>query len=133
MKNSYVFITLVLFAGVIVTGTGCHSNADRDNPKDLLDRYFLSAIKQDYGAAYGCYYAAYQARVSKDEYVRHRKEASVLQSYRVTSITENGDAAEAQVKLTFGPSQKLNRARPVTTEVREDMVRENGVWKIKVW
>ncbi len=131
MKRYSLLATLLLGA-VIILGAGCHSS-DKGSPKDLLDRYFPSAIKQDYAATYVCYYGAYHAKVGKDEYIRHRKEASPLLAYAVKSITENGGAAQAQVELTFGPSQKLRRTQPVTTSVKEDMVRENGEWKIKVW
>jgi hypothetical protein len=123
---------MTLLAGtMILTGAGCHS--DKGSPKGLLNRYFSAAIRQDYAAAYLCYYDAYKAKVSQDDYIRHRKEASVLNSYAVKSITEQGNTAEAQVELTFGPSQKLKRDRPVSTAVKEEMVRENGEWKIKVW
>ncbi len=41
--------------------------------------------------------------------------------------------AQARVDLLFGSSQKLKRDRPVLASVTEEMVRENGEWKIKVW
>lgn len=131
MKNKYSLFTLFLFGMVLITGAGCHS--DNGGPKNLLDRYFASAIRQDYAATYTCYYDTYKAKVNKDEYVRHRKEASVLKAYAVKSISQQGDTAEAQVELTFEKSQKLKRDRPETALVKEDMVRENGEWKIKVW
>ena len=77
--------------------------------------------------------SAHKKKVSKDEYVRHRKEASTLKSYTVRSITQHGDTAEARVDLTFDKSQKLKRDRPVLASVTEDLVLENGQWKIKVW
>lgn len=116
---------------MIVTGAGCHSS--NGSPQNLLDRYFSSAIRQDYASTYACYYKAYKAKVNKDEFIRHRREASVLTAYTVKSIDEQGDAAQAEVELTFEKSQKLKRDRPVTALVKEDMVRENGEWKIKVW
>lgn len=122
---------MLLAGAVILTGTGCHS--DKGNPKDVLNRYFSAAIKQDYATAYLCYYDAYKAKVSKDDYIRHRKDASVLWAYTVKSIKEQGNTAEAQVELTFEPSEKMKRDRPVTTAIKEEMVRENGEWKIKVW
>lgn len=112
-------------------GAGRHSKSE--GPNHLLDQYFSSAIRQDYDATYACYYDAYKAKVNKDEYIRHRKEASALKAYTVKSITEKGDTAQAQVELTFDKSQKLKRDHPVTASVKEDMVRENGEWKIKVW
>jgi hypothetical protein len=120
-----------LFGIVLIMGAGRHSRSE--GPNTLLDRYFSSAIRQDYAATYACYYGAYKAKVNKDEYIRHRKEASVLKAYTVKSITEQADTAQAQVELTFEKSQKLKRDHPVTASVKEDMVRENGEWKIKVW
>ena len=131
MKNKYSLFTLFLFGIVLIIGAGCHS--DKGSPQNLLDRYFSSAIRQDYAATYACYYKAYKAKVNMDEYIRHRKEASVLKAYAVKSISQQGDTAEAQVELTFDKSQKLKRDRPVTALVKEDMVRESGEWKIKVW
>jgi hypothetical protein len=131
MKNRYMIIAALLAGAAIMTGTGCHSN--RDNPKDLLNTFFQAAIRQDYASVYPCYYDAYKAKVSEDDYIRHRKDASVLRSYTVKSITADGDTAHAQVELTFAPSKKLKRDRPFSTAVTEEMVRENGEWKIKVW
>ena len=99
----------------------------------MLDRYFSSAIRQDYAATYDCYYNAYKAKVTKDEFIKHRKEASVLQAYKIISLTQKGDTAQAQVLLTFAPSEKLNRKEPVSTTVTEDMIMEGGQWRIKVW
>lgn len=131
MKSRYMILATLLAGAAIMLGAGCHS--DRDNPKDLLNTYFTAAIRQNYAAVYPCYYGAYQAKVSKDEYIRHRKEASVLRSYTLKSVTEQGNTARARVELTFEPSQKLKRDRPVSTVVTEEMVRESGEWKIKVW
>ncbi len=131
MKSRYMILAALLTVAAIMLGAGCHS--DRDNPTDLLNTYFTAAVRQDYAAVYPCYYDAYKAKVNKDEYIRHRKEASVLRAYSVKSITEEGNAARAQVELTFEPSQKLKRDRPFSTAVTEEMVRENGEWKIKVW
>ncbi len=131
MKSRYMILAALLTVAAIMLEAGCHS--DRDNPKDLLNAYFTAAIRQDYASVYPCYYGAYQAKVSKDEYIRHRKDASVLRSYTVKSITADGDTARAQVELTFAPSKKLKRDRPYSTAVTEEMVRENGEWKIKVW
>ncbi len=133
VRKRYSLILLQLIAGALLfaPGTGCHSRAA--DPKELLDRYFSSAIKQDYATTYDCYYAAYKAKVSRDEFIKHRKEASVLQSYKIVSLTQDGDTARAEVLLTFAPSEKLNRKEPVSTTVTENMVREGGQWKIKVW
>ncbi len=131
MIRRHMILATLLVAAAIMTEASCHS--DKDNPKDLLNRYFTAAIRQDYAAVYPCYYDAYKAKVSKDEYIRHRKDASVLRAYTVKSITEQGNTAQAQVDLTFEPSQKLQRDRPFSTAVTEEMVREDGEWKIKVW
>jgi hypothetical protein len=124
-----IFLTFAL-AGLLLVG--CQK--DTAGPKELLERFFASAVKQDYGATYDCYYGAYKDKVSREEFIKHRKEASVLQAYQIVSIKMNsGDSAEAEVRLTFGPSEKLKRKTPATITVKEDMIREKGGWKIKVW
>ena len=123
---------IILFLGVMLIGLGCQH--DTAGPKDLLNKYFSSAIKQDYATTYTCYYDAYKAKVSREEYIRHRKEASVLLSHKIISIKMlKSDLAEAEVQLTFGPSEKLKRKEPATITVKEDLIKEKGEWRIKVW
>jgi len=129
MKVRY---SLLIFIGaILLIASGCQQN--KTGPKELLDKYFSAAVKQDYATAYSCYYDAYKAKVTQEEYIRHRKEASVLQSYKVISVKQEGDTAQAEVQLVFGPSDKLKRKEPVTTTVTEELIKENGAWKIKVW
>lgn len=110
---------------------GC--NSSQGSPQATLDKYFSSAVRQDYATTYDCYYKRYQDKVEKDDFIKHRKEASILKDYRIVSVTRNGDTAQAVAQLTFAPSEKLHRPEPVTVKVTEDVVRENGDWKIKVW
>jgi hypothetical protein len=126
------FLKILLFFGGLFLITSCQSGTS--GPTELLNKYFDSAMKQDYATTYTCYYEPYQAKVNKEEFVRHRKEASVLQSYKILSIKMiDSNSAEAEVQLTFGPSSKLNRKEPVTTNLKEEMIKEKGEWKIKVW
>ncbi|HMK48967.1 MAG TPA: hypothetical protein VK435_02850 [Thermodesulfovibrionales bacterium] len=129
MRGKYFLA--VLFGIMFLFAAGCQQG--KTGPKELLDKYFSAAIKQDYATAYSCYYDAYKAKVSQDEYIKHRKEASVLQSYKIVSVKQEGDTASAEVQLTFAPSEKLKRKEPVTSTVTEEMIKENGAWKIKVW
>ncbi|HMK60459.1 MAG TPA: NTF2-like N-terminal transpeptidase domain-containing protein [Dissulfurispiraceae bacterium] len=131
MKSKNRLIFLIFLIAVTLLIIGCKSTSG--SPKDLLDKYFSSAIKQDYATTYSCYYAAYKKKVNEDEYVKHRKEASVLLAYKIVSLNQDDDKADAEVELTFGPSEKLNRKEPVKTTVKEEMVKEGGDWKIKVW
>ncbi len=127
-----IFAVLVSFT-ILFAGAGCQSK-DKGGPKELLDRFFSSAVSQDYASAYACYYAPYMAKVGKEDYVKHRKEASVLQSYRIVSLKQEGDdSAHAEVQLTFAPSEKLRRTGAVSTTVSEELIKEAGQWKIKVW
>ena len=129
MKVRY---SLLIFIGaILLIASGCQQN--KTGPKELLDKYFSAAVKQDYATAYSCYYDAYKAKVTQEEYIRHRKEASVLQSYKVISVKQEGDTAQAEVQLVFGPSDKLKRKESVTTTITEELIKENGTWKIKVW
>ncbi len=118
--------------GIIFLIAGC--GPDTSGPRELLDKFFSSAVKQDYATTYTCYYDAYKAKVSQEEFVKHRKEASVLQSYQINSIKlPTSDTAQAEVQLTFGPSARMNRKGPVTVTLKEELVKANGEWKIKVW
>jgi ABC-type transporter MlaC component len=124
------FLTLGL--GILFLTAGCGS--DTTGPRELLDKYFSSALKQDYATTYTCYYDAYKAKVNQEEFVKHRKEASVLQAYKIDSIKmPTSDTAQAEVRLTFGPSVRMNRKEPVTVTLKEELVKANGEWKIKVW
>jgi hypothetical protein len=133
MKKIYSLYIVLAAAALLFAVAGCQSK-DKGGPKDLLDRYFASAVKQDYATTYACYYAPYMKKVSREEYVKHRKEASILQSYKILSIEQEGDnAARAEVQLTFAPSEKLHRKDPVSMKVKEDLIKENGEWRIEVW
>jgi hypothetical protein len=112
---------------------GCQANSNSASPKALLDKYFSSAMKQDYATTYTCYYKAYQDKVSQEDYVKHRKQASILRSYKVTSLKQSDVTAQAEVLLTFAPSKKLSRNKPVTVRAKEDLIKEDNQWKIKVW
>jgi hypothetical protein len=120
-----IWVSLILLMAV-----GCNTN--NSGPKGLLNKYFTSAINRDYGATYDCYYAPYKQKINKDEYIKHREEASVLKSYKIISLEQRDDLAHAEVLLSFEPLGTPDQ-HPVTTTVREDMVREGGQWKIKVW
>ncbi|MBI5584159.1 MAG: hypothetical protein HY892_10065 [Deltaproteobacteria bacterium] len=123
---------LSLGMGLIFLTAGC--GGDTKGPRELLDKFFASAVQQDYATTYTCYYEAYKAKVAQDEFIRHRKEASLLLSYKIISIKLlTGDTAEAEVQLTFGPSAKMNRKAPVMVTVKEELVKEGKEWKIKVW
>ena len=128
----YLWFMMLLMGAVLIAGSGC-SQKDKGGPKELLDKFFSSAIQQDYATTYTCYYDAYKAKVSKEEFIKHRKEASVVQAYKIVSLTQNGDTAQAEVLLTFAPSEKLKRTEPASATVKEDLIKENGEWKIKVW
>jgi len=128
----YLLVMMLLMGVALITGSSC-SPKDKGGPKELLDKFFSSAIQQDYATTYTCYYDAYKAKVSKEEFIKHRKEASVLQSYKIVSLTQQGDTAQAEALLTFAPSEKLKRTEPASETVKEDLIKENGEWKIKVW
>jgi hypothetical protein len=124
---------ILLLGTALVAGGGCKQKA-QGGPKELLDKFFSSAIRQDYATTYTCYYSPYKEKVSKEDFIKHRKEASVLQSYKIVSLNQDsGSTAQAEVLLTFAPSEKLGRNAAVSTTVKEDLVKEGGEWKIKVW
>ncbi len=132
MRRRYFLFAVTALFVILIAGLGCSSKSA--TPQALLEKYFSSAARQDYATTYTCYYDAYKAKVDRDEFIKHRKEASILQSYQIVALNqEDGNNAHAEVRLTFAPSGKLKRTEPVSAPVKEDLVRENGEWKIKVW
>lgn len=125
-----LILTLSMFL-VIPTITGCATQTS--GPKELLGKYFTSAQKQDYATTYNCYYKDYQKKIPKEEFIKHRKEASVVQSYKILNLNADKDKAKATVEVTFAPSVKLKRTKPETVKIQEDLVKEKDGWKIKVW
>ncbi|BDG05655.1 hypothetical protein [Anaeromyxobacter oryzae] len=121
-------------AGVFLlalAATACRRGGD--GPRELLDRYFSTAVRQDYSATWECYDQNYRSKVDRDEYVQHRRDASQLVTWKVVSLEEHGDTARAQVDLVFAPSPRLGRPDPAEKKVVEDLVRERGEWRVKVW
>ncbi len=102
-------------------------------PRELLDRYFSTAVQQDYAATWECYDQRYRSKIAQDEYVQHRREASRLLSWKTVALEERGDTARADVDLVFGPAPRLGRTEPTTARVVEELVRERDGWRIKVW
>lgn len=135
MKKRYFLLLMVLFLiGLgLVLGWKFNSSTAYSSPTALLDTYFSSAIQQDYATTYTCYYQEYQKKVSRAEFIKRRKEASILQDYEVISLKQDGNSAQAEVLLTFAPSKKLPRNTPVTVPVKEELTKENNQWKVKVW
>ena len=117
-------------AALALLGLACRSG---DGPRATLDRYFGSAVRGEYAAVYSLYDEAYRAKVPQDDFVRHRREAAPLASYEVLSLSAGETSARARVRLTFGSSGKLQRPAPVTSVVDEELVKERGGWRIKVW
>ena len=101
-----------------------------DNPDETLTTFFESALKQDYLTTYDCYYDLYQQRVARDEFVKRRARASVLKRYNIDSLVVGGDSAEASVTLTF-VSAAGGADRSV--QVKENLVKQESGWKIRVW
>ena len=129
-RSGRVHALAALAATFAVAVAGC---ARGENPRAALDRFFSTAQRQDYGATYDCYDKAYRAKLSREEFVRHRGEASPLQEWRVLSLEQHGDRASAEVALVFGPWARAGRTTPVSKTVHEELVREEGAWRVKVW
>lgn len=117
-----VFLTLIL--------TGC--SAKEQTSREVLDKYFTSAQQQDYATTYTCYDSEYQKKVAKDEFISHRKEASVIQSYKVLQLDTQKDTGKATIEITYAPSGKFKRTEPVIVKVNEDLIKQKDGWKIKV-
>lgn len=129
--SNYLLYILILSVVLTSSLTGCATK--QDDARALLDKYFTSAMNEDYETTYTCYYNEYQKKIPKDEFVLNRKDASVVQSYKILQLDLQDDTGMAIIEITFAPSPKLNRSEPVTVKVQEDLVKEENSWKIKVW
>lgn len=127
-KNLICILTLSMF--LILSLSGCSPKGQ--NPQELLDKYFTSAQHQDYATTYTCYDSEYQKKVTKDEFVKHRKDASTVQSYKILQLDTEKNTGHASVEITYAPSEKFMRTEPVTVKVQEDLIKEKNGWKIKV-
>ena len=129
MKKNLICI-LALSVFLIFCLSGCSPKGQ--TPKELIDQYFTSAQRQDYATTYTCYDSEYQKKVTKDEFIKHRKEASVVQSYKILELNTQKDTGQASVEIIFAPNAKFNRTEPVTVKVQEKLIKEKNGWKIKV-
>lgn len=132
---------LVILLALAITGTasGCAANvavsakpADFSTPQATLETFFESAQQLDYRTAYSCYYQRYRDVVSEQDFIARRSKAGVLRAYRLDSVSVTATSAVAIVTLTYAPAQ-IAGAQPRTVQTREDLVKEAGSWKVKVW
>ena len=129
-KNLIYILTLSVFVIFSLNLSGCSPKGQTS--QEVLDQYFTSAQHQDYATTYTCYDSEYQKKVAKDEFVKHRSEASVVQSYKILKLDTQKDTAKASVEITFTASEKFKRTEPVTIKVEENLIKEGTGWKIKV-
>lgn len=127
-----LLLALSLLAGSLAACTQSASYPGLSSPKSTLSTFFSSAQQLDYQTTYSCYYQRYHDVVSEQDFVSHRKQASVLTSYRIDSIEVSGTSAVASATLTFAPKSG-SKAKPRTVQVREDLVNQSGAWKVRVW
>lgn len=131
MKKYFISIlALSVFVILSLSLSGCSPKGQ--NPREALDKYFTTAQQQDYATTYTCYDSEYQKKVTKDDFISHRKEASVVQSYKVLQLDTQKDTAKATVEITFAASDKLKRTKPEIIKVTEDLIKQKDGWKIKV-
>lgn len=124
---------VVLLVAVLALSACTRTYPGFGSPAATLKTYFMSSQKADYSATWSCYSRQYQAAVPEGDFASHRKRAGALKGYHVESVSVNGDSAAALVSLTFAPIAGAAGSPPTVTKVRENLVRESGSWKIKVW
>lgn len=100
-------------------------------PKATLATFFESAKAQDYSATYDAYYDTYHERVTREDFVQHRRQAAVLKGYKIDSLRETGSSAEALVTLTFAATAPGAPDR--TVQVHESLVKQGSGWRVRVW
>ena len=124
-------VAIALTAGLMAAFTSRAQSAP-STPRAVLNTFFSSAEHQDYATTYSCYYQHYHDLVPQAEFVKHRKQGPKLTAYRIDSLSVHGSTADANVTLTFAPAPGSGAA-PRTTATHEQMVAEQGGWKIRVW
>jgi hypothetical protein len=137
-KHSQFLLALLLAVLVIAGAAGCVRAEARSSysgfatPQDTLQTFFASAQRHDYATTYSCYYQRYSERVTMQEFIDHRSQASLLREFTLGPVTTVGDTAEATATLVFaagGGSGTSTRS----VQVHEDLVKEASGWKIRVW
>jgi len=128
--KKYLICILALSMFAIFSLGGC--SPKEQSPRELVDKYFTTAQKQDYATTYTCYDSEYQKKVTKDDFISHRKEASVVQSYKILQLDTQKNTGKASVEITFASSDKLKRTKPEIVKVTEDLIKQKDGWKIKV-
>jgi len=128
--KKFLICILALSMFAILGLSGC--SPKEQSPRELVDKYFTTAQQQDYATTYTCYDSEYQKKVTKDDFISHRKEASVVQSYKILQLDTQKDTAKATVEITFSASDKLKRTEPAIVKVTEDLIKQKDGWKIKV-
>jgi hypothetical protein len=132
VRLSALVLALLLLAGSLAACTQSASYPGLSSPQSTLNTFFSSAQRLDYQTTYSCYYQRYHDLISEQDFVSHRKQASVLTGYRIDSVKVSGTSAVASATLTFAPKPGSS-AKPRTVAVREDLVNQSGVWKVRVW
>lgn len=134
MNRIRLIAPLLALALLVAPLTACTQSAypGFSSPQSTLGTFFSSAQRLDYKTTYSCYYQRYRDVIPEQDFVSHRKQASVLTSYRIDSLEVSGTSAVASATLTFAPKSGSN-AKPRTVQVREDLVNQSGAWKVRVW
>jgi hypothetical protein len=134
MNRIRLLAPLLAIALLVGSLTACTQSAypGFSSPKSTLSTFFSSAQRLDYKTTYSCYYQRYHDLILEQDFVSHRKQASVLASYRIDSIEVSGTSAVASATLSFAPKSGSN-TNPRTVQVREDLVNQSGAWKVRVW
>jgi len=122
--------TLVATFGLLGCAATPRTYPGYSTPQSALETYFASSLRRDYSTTYQSYNQAYRDRVSEQEFVSHRQQASALANYRIGNVSTLGGTATASVTLTFAAAAGQ---APRTVVVRENLVDQAGAWKIRVW
>jgi hypothetical protein len=125
-------LALALLATPLAACTQRTAYPGYSTPRATLQTFFSSAQQLDYQTTYSCYYQRYRDLIPEQDFVSHRKQAAVLTGYRIDSLKVSGDSAVASATLTFAPKTG-SKNKPRTIEVREDLVKQAGAWRLRVW
>jgi hypothetical protein len=109
----------VLAAGILAVAVLCGGcGARQPAPIETLHGYSAALRAKDYSAAYDMMSESYQAKHSRDEFVRMMKQSSAEAGDTAQFLSGTYDAQEISAEVTYGVADSIK------------LVQEHGEWRI---
>jgi hypothetical protein len=114
MRGTALGLMLVGLAAAGAAGCG----ARQTDPVDTLHSYSAALRAKDYGAAYGMMSESFQAKHSKEDFVRMMKESGEEAAQTAQLLSSQSKEVEISAEFTFGLGDTMR------------LVQEDGEWRV---